>query len=193
MQLDPWLAANLSGRRIGIFFRLAVEPVQRLWLGTGMVRVSDVIDASGAIYRGFGEISNLPAVSQLLNGVADRYEFAVSGVRGNAVAAAAIEADTVQGARVNLGLGFFDAAYQFIGLVWLFEGEGDFVKIGMGPSETGENWTIALSVGSAMTGRRRRGLSVYSDPDQQSKYPGDRFCERAQRYSQGVAAEWPRY
>lgn len=193
MQLDPAIKAQLAGRRIGIFFRLAVTPVQRLWLGTGLVAVKDVIDTDGAVYRGFGELSNLPVVSQLLNGVADRYEFAVSGVKAEATQMAALESDDVRGARVNLGLGFFDEDYQFAGLVFMFEGECDYLKVTLAPSETGESWGIALSVGSAMTGRRRKSQSTFSDPDQQLRHRGDRFCERAQRYSQGVAAEWPHF
>lgn len=193
MQLDPRLEAQLVGGRIGIFFRLGLPEVQRLWLGVGRVAVSDAIDTDGAVYRGFGELTDVPAVSQLLNGVADRYDFALTGVRGHAAQLAAIEADTVRGARVNLGLGFFDPDYQFSGLIWLFEGEADYASIALAPGQTGEIWSIKLSVGSAMTGRRRKSQSVFSDPDQQRLHPGDRFCERAQRYSQGVAAEWPRY
>jgi hypothetical protein len=179
-------------QRTGIFFRLDVEPVQHLWTGIGMVAADDAI-AGDAVYRGFGELTNIPAVTQLVNGVADRIDFIISGVSSAAMAAAAREADLVRGERVDLGLGFFDADWQFIGMVWLYQGEADVLTTVLDGSSGSVARTLKLSVGSAMTGRRRARQSVYSDFDQQRRHPGDRFCERMRRYSQGVSLEWPRY
>jgi hypothetical protein len=195
--VSPELAAQLDRgqQRIGIFFRLEVEPVQRLWTGVGLVAIDDAIGGE-VTYRGFGELSNVPALTQLVNGVADRIDFIVTGVGVSAAAitAAAGEGDDVRGSRVDIGLGFFDDDLQFVGLIWLYQGDADLLTTALSTSPgQGIARTIKLSVGSAMTGRRRSHQSVFSDFDQQGFSPGDRFCERIRRYSEGVAQEWPRY
>ncbi|MGJ4888962.1 hypothetical protein ACQR1Y_12250 [Bradyrhizobium sp. HKCCYLRH3099] len=197
MQVSAELEVELrkAQQRTGVFFRLGVNPVQRLWTGVGRVAVEDAIDGQ-AVYRGFGELTNLPALTQLVNGIADRLDFTLSGssVSAKVLATAAGEGDEVKGAQVDVGLGFFDERWQFVGLIWLYRGEADLLTTSLDAAPGGNvTRAIKLSVGSAMTGRRRTRQSVYSDFDQQSRSPGDRFCERIRRYSEGVAKEWPRY
>ncbi|WP_257164691.1 hypothetical protein [Bradyrhizobium sp. SRS-191] len=179
-------------QRLGIFFRLGITPVQRLWAGVGLVAISDADDGD-VTYRGFGELMNVPAVTQLVNGVADRVDFIISGVSRVAMETAAIESDLVKGATVDLGLGFFDQQLAFAGMIWLYQGEADVLTTSLDASSGSTTRSIKLSVGSAMTGRRRSRQTVFSDFDQQSSSPGDRICERIRRYSQGVNIEWPRY
>lgn len=179
-------------QRLGIFFRLGITPVQRLWAGVGLVAIRDARDGD-AIYRGFGELMNVPAVSQLVNGVADRAEFIISGVSRVAMETAAIESDMVKGVTVDLGLGFFDDSLSLVGRIWLYQGENDVLTTSLDATSGTTARSIKLSVGSAMTGRRRSRQSVFSDFDQQTTSPGDRSCERIRRYSQGVNIEWPRY
>lgn len=188
-------AIDGSTQSIGIFFRLATDPVVRLWLGIGPCRVGiNALDTDGAIYKGFGELTAVPVVQQLINGVADRVEFQVSGVSQDALRMASLEALDVQGAAVALGLGIFGGSWQLLGSVkWIFRGFADVVTLNQEPAEGGVTRSISLSVGSLFTGRRRRGLSYLTDHDQQLRHPGDRFCERTALYSEESSKVWPRF
>ncbi|MDB5610376.1 MAG: hypothetical protein JWP25_7276, partial [Bradyrhizobium sp.] len=53
--------------------------------------------------------------------------------------------------------------------------------------------TLTLSCGTLMTGRRRPGLSYFSNKDQQARFPGDRFCERTGAYATGFTKAWPTF
>jgi hypothetical protein len=188
-------AALASGApRIGIFFRLGIvmddgQPF-RMWLGVGDCRAG--IDAedegeggAGAIYRGMGEMLNVPAFQQLINGTAERVSFTLSGVPPRAIELAAEESDEVKGAPLNVGLGAFDADWQLVAPpVWLKRFVVDFLSVQMQQSGMDEAvHTISLSARSIFTGRRRPGLSFFTDDDQQARSPGDRFCEHVRRYS----------
>lgn len=188
-------ALDSSTQRIGIFFRLATEPVVRLWLGVGKCRVGiNAEDADGAIYKGFGELQNVPVVQQLINGAAERVEFFASGVTAETLRMASIEASDVRGARVAMGVGIFSGSWQLLGVPkWIFRGIADFVVLNQEPSEDGLMRMVTLSVGSLFTGRRRRGLSYLTDRDQQERHPGDLFCERTSLYSADVNKVWPRF
>lgn len=180
-------------QRIGVFFRLATDPVIRLWLGVGPCAVGiNTEDPSGAIYSGLGELINVPPVQQLINGVAERVEFSVSGVSENVLRLASTEANDVKGAACALGVGVFDKNWQFLGSPkWLFNGTADYVSLSQQSGEGGAIRTISLSVGSLFTGRRRRGYSYLTDQDQQARRPGDRFCERTVLYSREHEKRWP--
>lgn len=189
-------AIDSSTQKIGIFFRLATAPVVRLWLGVGPCRAGvNALDTDGAIYRGFGELTDVPEVQQLINGVADRVQFQVSGVSQETLRLASAEALDVQGAQVALGLGIFGASWQLLGSVkWIFRGRADVVTLNIDDSgEEGITRSVALSVGSLFTGRRRRGLSYLTDHDQQTRHSGDKFCERTALYSEESSKVWPRF
>jgi hypothetical protein len=167
----------------------------RLWLGVGPCRVgANAMDADGAIYTGFGELKNVPVVQQLINGVADRVEFQVSGVSERSMQLASSEAVDVQGAATAMGIGIFGADWQQLGVPkWIFRGVADFVTLNQESGDDGITRTVSLSVGTLFTGRRRRGLSYLTDRDQQSRHPGDKFCERTTLYSQDSDKVWPRF
>lgn len=184
-----------STQLIGVFFRLATDPVIRLWLGIGNIRVGvNAQDASGAIYQGFGVLNNVPDVSQLINGVADRVDFTISGVSAQAMQVAAADAVAVHNASCALGISFFDGGWQQLGPPkWLFRGIADVVTISQDNGDAGVIRSISLSVGSLFTGRRRRALSYLTNRDQQSRSPGDRICERTTLYGMDTDKVWPRF
>src|SRR5947209_6338352 len=100
------LAALKSGiQNIGIFFRLEVDPVVRIWLGAGDIRPGvNVLDVSGQTYHGFGAIGAVPAIKQLMGGAAERVEFSASGVSSDLLTiASGNDADAVKGCRVDVG------------------------------------------------------------------------------------------
>jgi hypothetical protein len=187
-------ALNSDTQRIGVFFRMATNPVSRLWLGVGDCKVDiNALDASAQIYSGCGQLRDVPAFQQLINGVAERLTFYVSGVSKDTLALASTAAPGVKDTPIAIGIGFFDAAWQQLGVPkWLWSGHADFVTLNQQSDKSGNGITrvIELSVGSLFTGRRRRGLSYLTDKDQQTRHPGDRFCERTVVYSQ-FEKVWP--
>lgn len=183
--------------RLGVYFRMdwTPDPI-RLWLGIGDIEVGiSALDASGATYSGLGELNGVPAVEQLINGVAERVVFSVSGVNAATFTLASSEAPLVQNNAVAMGVNFFDAAWQQLGVPkWLFRGRADVVTLDWQPDQGGGIVrSLSLSVGSLFTGRRRRGLSYLTDRDQKARSPSDRFCERTVLYSNEVQKVWPRF
>lgn len=198
IELSPTEIDALDGdcQRIGVFFRMATTPLIRLWLGVGDCRVGDnAYDDGGATYSGLGQLLGVPAVTQLINGTAERVSFQVSGVSQELLAKASADSDLVRGVMVNLGIGIFGPDWQQLGVPkWLFRGSADFMTVSQASGDDGAiTRTIELSVGSRMTGRRRAGLSYLTDQDQQARSSGDRFCERTVLYTNTINKVWPRF
>lgn len=191
------LAALESGvQRIGIFFRLDTDPIVRLWLGFGNIEPGvNVYDLTGAEYVGFGELKDVPAFSQLLNGAAERVQFSYSGVSGDVLAiASGDDAEQVKGKPTDVGFALLDRSWQMLGPVhWNAHYIADFLSIQQDPAGPTEQIirTVALSCGTRFTGRRRPGLSYFTDQDQKARHPGDEFCSLVGRYAHGFDKAWP--
>lgn len=195
---DDEIAALRGGSvREGVFFRLDWEPTPiRLWLGIGNCRVaSNALDEDGATYRGLGELVEVPILQQLINGVAARVTFRVSGISEQTSVVASTELPDVQGRLCAMGICLFGSDWRQLGVPkWLFRGIADFSTVNQEAGEDGGFVrSIELSVGTLFTGRRRRGLSYLTDRDQQLRHPGDKICERTVLYSSEVTKVWPRF
>src|SRR5690349_20941967 len=93
---------------LGILFRLATDPVCRYWSGAGDITIpADDIEDSEATYVGAGAIAGIPQLSQLINGIAERVNFTISGLNARMMALADSESAEVQGAQVHLGIVIF--------------------------------------------------------------------------------------
>lgn len=198
--IDAELAILESGmQRIGVFFRLATDPVVRLWLGIGNIEPGvNVLDLTGATYQGFGEIQNVPEFNQMINGAAQRVEFSVSGVSGDILAiASGGDAEAVKGKQVSVGLGIFSTDWSLLGSVkWFANYTADYLSVQQSPTDDPKQpvvRTVTLSCGSLMTGRRRPERSYFTDADQQARYPGDLFCNLVGRYAHGFNKAWPQF
>lgn len=183
-----------DAHRIGVFFRLKVSPIVRLWLGIGHIAPGDVSDPDGAIYQGAGQLTGVPDFDQLLNAMAQRLEFFLSGVSAQVMALADESSDQVRDADVDLGIGIMDAKWQIVGpLVWLWRGYGDYLRFAQQAADGPDSITsrvVTLSAGSRLTERRRGRNSYLTDGDQKRRAPGDRFCERVTLYS-NFTKPWP--
>lgn len=192
-------ALGADVQNIGLFFRLETDPIVRLWLGFGDIQPGiNVLDTTGATYQGFGEIGALPAMKQLLNGAAERVEFSVSGVSGEILQiASGGDAEQVKGKRVSIGFALMGSDWQLLGAVkWIRTYQADYLSIQQQVTDDPAQpivRTVSLSCGSLMTARRRPSLSYFSNQDQQSRYPGDLFCERTPIYANQFNKEWPRF
>lgn len=193
------IAALESDRvQLGVFFHLATDAVLRCWMGIGEIRPGvNALDSENQVYLGIGRLTQVPEFQAVINGQADRVDVALSGVSSETLALLMERADGVRHRACAFGYGLMDRNWSLIGPVhWTRRGIADVVRISQQPQVDPANpilRSITLSVGSFMTGRRRRFLSYYTDPDQQRRSPGDRFTERAASLQQEVSKVWPRF
>jgi hypothetical protein len=197
---EAWELALLEGGgvRPAVLLRIATDPVIRLWLGAvrDLAIAADAVeDVDGAIYQSMGLLVDVPQLNQLVNGQAARVEFQVSGVAvtGEVAALASGSASDIRGARVNVGFLAFDANWQ-IGtpVLWPWEGEADSLTVERQADASGATRVLRLSVGTALTGRRRPAINYFTDSDQKLRTADDDFFSEIRRYSAASTKVWPR-
>ena len=196
-----WAAAaeaQMAGSvvRPAFFLRVGSATPLRVWSGVGDYPVAaDAVETIASTYLGLGALAGLPALSGLINGVAERVEFTLSGISAQALSMADDESVDIRGSQANIGLTFLGADWQPIGgMGWLWQGQADVVRPSRRASADGQvTRSVSLSVGSAFTGRRRAALSYWSNNDQQMRSPTDRFCERTPLYAPANVKVWPVY
>jgi hypothetical protein len=196
---DELAALESDALNIGIFFRLETTPIVRIWLGFGNIDPGvNVYDLTGAEYTGFGEIHDVPAFKQLINGAAERVDFTISGVSGDILAVASGgDSEQVKGKRVAFGFALMAPDWSLLGAVkWCANYTADYLGIAQQVTTDPKNpivRTLSLSCGTLLTSRRRPALSYFSNQDQQARFPGDRFCERTPVYANGFNKTWPTF
>lgn len=192
-------ALELDLQNIAVFWRLDTPVPVRLWLGFGNIDSGEnIFDPDGAEYVGFGEITDLPAFNQMLNGAAERVEFSLSGVTGSVLAiASGNDAESIKGVPVAVGIGFMGPDWQLLGDVhWFANYTADFLSTQQAETTDPEQpivRKVVLSAGSLMTGRRRPSLSYFTRVDQQARSAGDFFCNLVGRYAHGFSKKWPQF
>src|SRR5262249_26041260 len=148
-------------------------------------------DATNETYSGLGQLIDVPVLQQLINGIADRVSFHVSGVSAATSALASAEADVVKNKSVAVGICLFGGDWQQLGVpIWLWRGSADFVTRQQQSDGKITTRVIELSVGTLFTIRRRRGFSYLTNADQKGRFPTDRFCERVALLTQ-FDKVWP--
>lgn len=194
-------ALDQDSQNIGVFMRLDTDAPLRIWLGFGAIEPGiNVLDAVGAQYLGFGELRDIPAVKQLLNGAAERVDITLSGVSGSVLQLAAInDVEAVKGRPLHIGVAIMGPDWQLLGAVhWCANYVADYLALEQPPA-TGMDAgaevvrTLRLSCGSTFTGRRRPQFSYFTNRDQQARSSGDRFCERTPIYANQSNKAWPTF
>lgn len=181
--------------RIAPLFLLFTDPAVRLWAGSGILDIpADSVDQTGGQYLGAGQLLNYPVVSALINGVAERVEFGLSGasITSRVVQLADEEASEVRGAECCLGLVGFDADEQITRVKWPWNGRVDATNITFAANGFKPTRAVSLSVGSLFTFRQQAALGYWVSPDQRRRSADDRFCERAPSLSVETQKPWPR-
>jgi hypothetical protein len=190
--------------RIGLFVRLAVDPPLRCWLGLGAIRPGiNAVDATDEVYSGFGQLLNIPAMHQFINGGADRIEMSLSGVDDRILGLASF-ANTVHGAACHVGFGLFDTAWSMLGPVkWTRRYMADYLRMAVTPAGTPNDQTsksATLALASQTTGRRRPKRSYFTQQDQQARsdemnpaLATDSFCQWTPKYSIAGNKTWPKF
>lgn len=170
-------------------FRLASDPVCYLWTGHGDLETpADDIDAGGATWVGAAAILSIPALKALINGVAERVRFSVSGVSSETLRLAQEDRETVAGAELRLGWIEFDSDWQIVGSIhWDWLGIADVISIESAETDNGRTRTIGLSVASADTLRSNPNLAFFTDADQRKRSADDLFCDQVASITLGMA------
>jgi hypothetical protein len=179
MSLFPdTIKAALAGSRVDmeilVLFDFVTEPV-RVWLGgTGQLRTND-----GYLWDGLGRIGAVSGIEQAVNGEAPEVTFTLSGVDNQLVRLARDEFDTeCKGRLITVLLQFFgtddpddpdnqrplDLPFPFASARALTPeftfGEGD-------------ERSITIRCESLFSLRARPRAALYTDADQQRRFPGD--------------------
>jgi hypothetical protein len=199
LNADERAVANQDTQCVGVFFEIEQEPNWcRFWLATGPVKVgTDGLDPNGTLYKGAGQIPNVPAVSHLFNGRAERFQITMSGISEEALGIAASEAAAVAGRTVRIGVGIFDNDWSRMlgGVRWFRSGIADGLtfKSSSASVDAPSVRSASLSVGSLMTGMRRGVHAFWSPQDQKRRYPGDKFCDNTPSFAERMQRFWPRW
>lgn len=195
---DTAAAAQLAGGAVrgAVLLRVETDPVIRLWAGAGDLEIgADLVEIlDQARYTGAGELLSPPQVNALVNGLAERVEFGLSGeaITPEVAAIASTEASAIRGAAVNLGFLVFDADFQILSpTAWVWDGVADSLKVSRDGGNGSPTRTLSLSVGSVFTGRQRPTLGVWSDAAQRRRSADDAFCQNVRRYEQSTTINWP--
>jgi hypothetical protein len=157
--------------------RIASDPPARIWSGVGNLEIpADIVEPEPAIYLGRGELVRVPDFQQLINGVAERLEFTLSGVNAETLRFALEDAPSVAGAAVHVGRIDFDVDWQPIGPVeWEALFRADSLRVDSQTADGRRVRALILSIGNGDTGRSYSPTSFFTDADQRLRSPTDAF------------------
>lgn len=188
-----------GGLRLGVFFYLGLSPTPlRLWAGVNDVPLGiPSVDPTGAVYLGAGQLMNVPDLELLINGIADRVDFYLSGTDPTFIAALAPAAASVLGAQAIVGVAPLDVRFQpQTSIIGVWTGSADLMKMSMRPGQQPTDpatQTVAVSCGTGDTSRSRPRLTAFSQSQQQLLSPTDFFFSQIVRYVQQFVVQWPVY
>lgn len=172
-----------------ILVRIDSDPLARLWNGLGdLIIAADYVEPETSIYLGGGALLKAPDFQSLISGTAERLTLTVSGVNAETLRLALEEADSVEGARVDIGTIRFDSDYQPLGSVtWEKRLRADTLSVNDAPGESGRERTISLSISTEETGRSRAPIAFFTAADQQRRSPDDQIFNRVAGISGGTS------
>lgn len=175
------VAAKLSGRSVGaallVFMDFRDTP-RRWWPGFGN------LEAGGHTWQGTGEFITVSGLEQTIGTGAPKATFQLSGIDPTLVTLARQASDRVKDRRVTVYIQFFDITPTDAGVQpWSNLDQPFAVWTGImdqmtyaanGPSER----SITVTAESLWTNRRRPPYGLWTDRDQNARYPGDRGLEQ---------------
>lgn len=163
-----------------------------LWNGFGQR------DFAGRTYLGCGDLGQIEGLEEARAPVSHQVTFTLSGVPDSPadLLAKTLEAtDIVQGRLAIVSLQLFDGAWAaYGGPIPIYFGLMMPPKVTREPATetTGARRTLVLPTENLFHGRGRPPAGRYTDREQQTRAPGDKFCEyTAQMVSQTLV--WPDY
>lgn len=174
--------------RISWLLRIDSDPVCYLWTGFGQLETpADAVDPAGATWLGAAQIIGIPALQALINGVAERVNFTLSGVSTETLRLAREDKATIKGAAVRIGHVQFDADWQLDGgITWEWLGVADALRVESRYADDGRVRQIVLMVGGADTSRSNPRFNYWTDASQRLRSANDAFCDHVAMISEGV-------
>lgn len=201
--LTPEQAALFKpSMRLGIFWRLDTTPAAHLWMGAHDVKAGiSAVDPTGTVYIGAGRLMSIPDLEQLINGVADRVEFYLSGtsadVFGPLLGSLMSGEIVVKGKKCTVGVAPMNERYQIMtSIIPIWTGIADFWQAEQKPNSDPTKEavrSVLVSVGSGSTNRSRNKTLSWTDAEHRVDHPTDGFFSRVTRYTQQYIVTWPRY
>lgn len=179
-----------SYRESFVFYIATPDPAV-FWSGHGpLLLPADDVVPDPVVIMGAGELVDIPALEQLINGKAQRLEVTMSGVSEETVAIAAEEALSIAGSAVSIGRIEFDEAWQIVNVEWEWFGEARGLSVSSQQSDQGRSRSITLSVVAGDPSRRRPALAFFTDADQRYDFPDDAVFSNVAGISQGTTRRW---
>lgn len=196
MAFSETVAAYLAGRSISASFLVFMDfrdAPRRWWTGTGL------LVAGGVEWLGMGQLISIDGLQSSIGMSAPETTFTLSGVDADIIAQAKAGSERVKDRRVRVYIQFFhvgqgvDADAPIWGnldaptVVW--SGKMDTIRFAAdGPASR----SITVTAESLWTNRNRPPYGLYTDRDQNARYPGDRGLEQvASLVSKTI--RWPTY
>lgn len=175
------VAAKLAGRSVGAALLCHMEfreTPRRWWMGFGP------LSAGGHTWQGTGEMIQVDGLEQPIGTVAPKTTFQLSGIDSTIVSLARNASDRVKDRRCTVYIQFFDLSPDDAAIApWSTLDQPFAVWSGLmdqmnytarGPDQRG----VSLTAESFWTNRRRPAYGLYTDRDQNARFPGDRGLEQ---------------
>lgn len=172
MSFGPAVDAILGSGKVEYAFLLKfdfVSKTRRVWTGFGTLRTLD-----GNEWEGLGEILSIEGLSGPLSGSAPAGRLSISGCSPDILAKAKNERGEYKQRPVSIYFQAFQNRIPVSNPCIL----GLRIMTSMEITHTGATRTISVNHESPYVGRNNPSFGYYTDRDQQSRYDGDRFCER---------------
>lgn len=194
MQFSQTVEAYLQGRTVAcapLVYMAFKDADRRWWPGFGTLVTND-----GAQWQGTGSLITIDGLEEDIGTAANPMTFTLSGVDAEIVTLARNASDRVKGRRVFVYLQFFDVTPTDAGVQpWTPLDLPDVIKTGTmeqmryvadGPTSR----QVIVTAEGLWTGRNRPPFGLYTDRDQQSRFPGDRGLEQVSDLVSKVI-RWP--
>jgi hypothetical protein len=184
-----------GNHRVVYYVRWELDPIQRLALGFGEFTVpANVLDVGAETYSGLGELRNIPPLTSLVNGTADKASFSLAA-NEEMLALASGESDAVRDKRMTIGVLEYDGEWQPMsaGIKWVWSGWSDFLSIEYRAAGTTVTRGVAVSVSTLFSRRRKATFQYWTLADTKRRSPTDEFWGRTKILARGVNKVWPRF
>lgn len=139
------------------------------------------LDIDGTTYTGAGDLLSVSDLRESSDIAAYGATLTLSGIPSNLISLARSEPYQGREARVKFGIETGGTRYT----VTVFTGEMDQMNIRLGP----DTCTISIDVESRLVDLNRARTRLFTDADQQSRFPGDKAFEFVTRL-QSESLEW---
>lgn len=165
----------MAAYRESIVAYIACEPPAILWSGVGPLPLpADIVLPEPMVALGGSELLSVPDFQQLINGTAERLDFAVSGVSEETLRLATEDAPSVMGAPVHIGTVQFDEDWQVDVVEWEATFEARSLSVSRAGGQSGQiTRTITLTIVAGESVRSRAPNSFFTDADQRRRSPTD--------------------